>query len=237
MKWMKLFGGLIAFLLVFVLSTSLTIRLSLKDAPVVSCPDITGLDYDEAKRVGEEAGLSVIAVKWEIKKDVPYNRVVLQKPDAGVSVREGRTVSVVLADGPKPTTIPRLTGLSVEEAQDELQARGMPLKKILYVPGAPTGKIVAQSPTEGEGILGEGGMVLIAAGREKRFFVMPEISPAEVASMLRELDKKEIKYNLNPAAFADLIGETGPKARMTPRTIFNEDAVVELPAGPAGGGL
>ena len=237
MKWMKFFGGLIAFLFIFVLSTSLTIRLSLKDSPVIPCPDITGLDYDEAKRVGEEAGLSVIAVRWDIKKDVPYNRVILQKPDAGVSVREGRTISVVLADGPKPTTIPQLIGLSVEEAQGELQARGMPLKKILYVPSPLTGKVVAQSPMGGEGILGEGGMVLVAGGKEKRFFVMPEISAAEVASMLQELDKKEIKYNLTPAGFSDLVGGTGPKTRMIPRTIFNEDAVVELPAGVAGGGL
>jgi hypothetical protein len=238
MKWLKALCGVVAFFLVLILSTSLTIRLSLKDAPIVPCPDLAGLDYEDAKRAGEEAGLGVIATKWEIKKDVPYSRVLAQVPDASVSVREGRTISVILSDGPKPTTIPQLVGLSIEEAQGELEARGMPLKKILYVPNTAVGTVMAQSPAAGTGILGEGGMVLVAGGREKRFFVMPEITPNDVASILEELDKKEIKYNLTPVGLPDVIREMGPKAtRMIPRIVFSGDAAIELPAGSAGGGL
>lgn len=234
-KWLKIAGGAVVFLVVFVLSTSLTIRLTLKEAPIVSCPDVTGLDYEEAKRVGAEAGLSVVATKWEIRKDMPYNRVLSQRPDAAVSVREGRTITVILSDGPKPTLIPKLVGLSVEEAQGELEARGMPLKKVLYVPNASVGKVIAQSPADGEGILGEGGMVLVAGGREKRFFVMPQIPLDNIAPILQELDKKEIRYSVASTGLPDVLRDEGPTVRMIPRIVFSEDAAIELPAGSTGG--
>jgi beta-lactam-binding protein with PASTA domain len=235
MKWLRAFCYVVAFFIVFVLSTAVTIRLFLQDVPTVSCPDVTGLDYEEAKRVAENTGLSAVAIKYEPKKDVPYNRVLAQKPDATVPVREGRTISVILSDGPRPTTIPQLVGLSVEEAQGELEARGMPLLKVLYVPNTAVGKVLAQAPPVGEGIVGDG-LVLVVGGREKRFLVMPDIAAGDGPNVLRELETKGIRYSVATPGLPEVPRENGQKNRAVPKTIFNEDAAVELPAGVYGGG-
>lgn len=229
MRWLKALLSLIACAIVFSLATSLTIRFLLTGESAVPCPDVIGLDYEEAKQTADLAGLSVIAVKYEVKKDVPYNRVLIQKPDAGTPVRVGRTVSVILSDGPKPITIPQLVGLSIEEAQAELEARGLPLSKVIYVPADDIGKVVAQAPPTGENILDEEGMVLIVGGREKHFFVMPEFATGDMASVLDELDRKQIKYALAPTGLPDNGKGAAPKNRILPKTIFNEDSVIDLP--------
>jgi len=235
MRWIKALFCVIACAVVFVLSTSLTIRFLLTDESTIPCPDVTGLDYDNAKRTADSAGLSALAAKYEVRKDIPYNTVILQKPDAGTPVRMGRIVSVVLSDGPRPTTIPRFVGLSAEEAQSELQARGMPLKKIVYVPSEAIGRVLAQAPPNGENILDEEGMVLIVGGRERRFFMMPEISAADLTSIIPELEKKQIKYSFGPVGLAEAGRGAAQKNRILPRTVFSEDSTVELPANSHGG--
>jgi eukaryotic-like serine/threonine-protein kinase len=229
MRWLKALFTLIACAIVFGLATSLTIRFLLTSESAVSCPDIIGLDYEEAKRTADLVGLSVIAVKYEVKKDVPYNKVIVQKPDAGTPVRVGRTVSVILSDGPKPVTIPQFVGLSFEEAQAELEATGMPLKKVIYVPADDIGKVVAQAPSSGENILDEEGMVLIVGGREKRFFVMPEFTAGDMPSVLDELDKKQIKYALVPTGPPETAKGAAPINIVPPKAIFNEGSTIELP--------
>jgi eukaryotic-like serine/threonine-protein kinase len=232
MKWLRALCYVVVFIVVLVLSTAGTIRFFLQDVSTVSCPDVMGLDYEDAKRVADQAGLSAVAIKYEVKKDIPYNRVLAQKPEAAVPVRAGRTISVILADGPKPTTIPQLVGLSVEEAQGELVARGMPVKKILYVPNEMIGRVLAQTPGSGEGIAGDG-VVLVAGGTEKRFYVMPEISASDGIALIQELESKGIKHSI---ASAEAGREQTPRAKRTAKTIFGEDVVIELPAGINEGG-
>jgi beta-lactam-binding protein with PASTA domain len=229
MKWLKVLLSLIACAVVFSLATSLTIRFLLTGESAVPCPDVIGLDYEEAKRAADLSGLSVIAVKYEVKKNVPYNRVLIQRPDAGTPVRVGRTVSVILSDGPRPITIPQFVGLFIDEAQAELEAKGLPLKDVIYVPADNTGMVIAQAPSKGENILDAEGMVLIVGGREKHFFVMPEFATGDVASVMDELDRKQIKYSLVPAGLPDNGKESAPKNRILPRTIFDEDSVIALP--------
>jgi beta-lactam-binding protein with PASTA domain len=229
MKWLKALLSLIACVVVFSLATSLTIKFLLTVESAVPCPDVIGLDYEEAKRTADLAGLSVIAIKYEVKKEVPYNRVLIQKPDAGTPVRVGRTVSVILSDGPRPIAIPQFVGLFTDEARAELEARGLPLKKVIYVPSDDVGKVVAQAPSSGENILDEEGMVLIVGGREKHFFVMPEFAIGDIASVVDELDRKQIKYLLALAGLPDNGKESVPKNRILPRTIFDEDSIIALP--------
>ena len=234
---MRLLKGLLYFVactFVFVLATSLTIRYLLTDESSVPCPDITGLDVEEAKRIADGAGLSLLVMKYEVKKDIPYNQVLAQNPDAATPVRAGRTVSVVVSDGPRPMEIPQLVGLSLEEAQAEITARGLPLKEVLYVPNENRGKVLAQTPSAGMNIIDEEGMVLITGGRARRYFLMPEISVGNIAPLMQELEKKEIKYAIIPAGPLLPFNATVPRSRILPGTIFGEGSVVELPVSNGG---
>lgn len=229
MRLLKILCGVAAGVMVFIMATSFTIKLLLRDESTVVCPDVTGLDVDEARKLLEQKGLSLIIAKYEKKKDVPYNRVLVQRPDAALSVRVGRTVAVVLSDGPRPTHIPVLVGLSLEEARTALHDQGIDLKKVLYVARGEEGKVVAQAPGSGENILDEDGMVLIVGGREKRFYVMADLSTVDYAGLVREMEAKHLNYVTVPmAGQPDTTTDVVLKAAIPPGTIFTSDDVVQL---------
>jgi beta-lactam-binding protein with PASTA domain len=219
----------LASLVVFVLATSLTINLLLKEEGNLPCPDIAGLDLQEAKGVVEQKGLSLLVVKYEKKRDIPYNRVVSQQPEPAMPVKKGRGVSVVLSDGPKPVTIPNVIGQSLTEAETVLREHAFTIKKILYVPSTYEGRILAQVPSSGENVLDEDGMVLIAGGREKPYYVMPEISTTnDCTTAIDEMRKKRINYTLTYEDPFERAGQGRLRITIPPRTIFNDDDVLEI---------
>jgi serine/threonine-protein kinase len=234
MTLLKVLLYALAACVVFILSTSLTIEFLLTDESTVACPDLTGLDIGEAKQLAAQKGLSLITGKYETKKDVPYNRVLFQTPDPAMPVRAGRTVTVVLSDGPVPVIIPSFVGLSLEGARNALADRGMKLMKVIYVPGANTNRVVAQVPGSGENILNEGGMVLFVGGLEKRFYVMPDIAAGDYGGMVQEMEEKHIKHTVTSTGLPDAAGNRVLKCSIPSRTIFTEDDVLELHAANGG---
>jgi len=227
MKWIRVLLYAVACGVVFVTATSLTIRFLLQDESSVICPDVVGLDVEEAKVAAAQRGLSLIITKYDKRKDIPYNRILVQTPDPALLVRVGRTISVVVSDGPRTVSIPSYLGLSLEEAQGALRERGVALKKVIYVPSDDAGKVVAQFPPVGENILDEEGMTFFVGAREKRFFVMPDLKAEEYGAAVEEMQRKQIKYSVTPT------GPLGWMKRAFPvgipaRTVFDEDQVVEV---------
>jgi serine/threonine-protein kinase len=234
MTLLKLFLYALAALAVFVLATSFSIEFLLTDESTVACPDLTGLDVGEATQLAAQKGLSLITGKYERRKDVPYNRVLFQTPDPAMPVRAGRTVTVVLSDGPVPVIIPSFVGLSLEGARGVLADRGMKLMKVIYVPGANTNLVVAQVPGSGENILNEEGMVLFVGGLEKRFYVMPDVAAGDYGGLLQEMEEKHIKHTATSAGLPDAAGNRVLKCNIPSRTIFTEDDVLELQTANGG---
>jgi serine/threonine-protein kinase len=233
MRFFRLVLYAAAAVLVFVLATSYTIRLVLLDEPTVTCPELMGLDVEEARSLAAQKGLPLEIAKYEKRKDAAYNRVVVQSPDAGVPVRPGRTVTVILADGPMMAVIPAFSGLSLDAARAALQQQGMKLKKVIYAPSGEASRVLAQAPESGENILDPDGVVLIVGSRVKRYYVMPEIGPGEYEAALKEMDVKHIQRA------GELPGRENPgagavKTSVPPKAIFREDEGVELQ--PGGGG-
>jgi serine/threonine-protein kinase len=230
MRWLKSILYFAAGVVVFVAATSFTIGYLLRDESEVACPDVTGLDVEEARSVAAQEGLSLFVAKYEKKKDVPYNRVLAQVPDAAMPVREGRTVSVIVSDGPQTTEIPSYVGLSLEEARAALQEKDIGIKKIMYVPSEKVGQVLAQVPASGQNIPDEEGMSLIVGGREKRFFVMPDIASDDYAAAIEEMDEKQIKYSVTSGGPFGWIRRTAPLS-IPPKTVFSEDEVLEIRTG------
>lgn len=227
MKLLKILACFVAAVVVFVTATSVTIGFLLRDESTVACPDVIGLDADEARSVAAQKGLSLAITKYEKKKDVPYDRVLAQVPDAAIPVRAGRAISVIVSDGPRTTEIASYVGLSLEEAQAALQEKGIVIKKIIYVPSEAVGKVLAQIPASGQNILDEEGMSFIVGGRQKRFYVMPDIAAEEYPSAIEEMDKKQIKYSAASGGPFGWFKRTAP-ASILPKTIFSDDQVLEI---------
>ena len=107
------------------------------------------------------------------------------------------------------------------------QEKGIVIKKIIYVPSEAVGKVLARIPASGQNILDEEGMSFIVGGRQKRFYVMPDIAAEEYPSAIEEMDKKQIKYSAASGGPFGWFKRTAP-ASILPKTIFSDDQVLEI---------
>lgn len=86
-------------------------------------PDVAGSTQQEATDILTEAELVVAsAVLEEFDLVVPAGTVKGTSPAAGEEVEKGSEVRLIISLGPNPVSIPAVTGLSVLEAQAQLEA-------------------------------------------------------------------------------------------------------------------
>lgn len=100
----------------------INVRVS-KGSKLVTVPNVTGIDIEDAsKRLGD-AGLNMGDRDDEYDEEKPEGIVIRQSPSKGASVKSGTDVNLVVSKGKKPASVavPDLTGLTVEKARLKLQ--------------------------------------------------------------------------------------------------------------------
>ena len=125
---------------------------------------VTGLTLEEAVTTLEDAGLDVIPVAEETST-VDANVVWKQIPAPGEQVSEGDTVQVIYNPSNDPVPVPRLAGLTVEQARLALLDLGLTIGSITMQNDAtvPENTIIATTPAEGEQVLGGATIDLIVS--------------------------------------------------------------------------
>ncbi len=123
---------------------------------IAEVPDILRLEIGAARSVLERAGLRLGAQDHEYRQGVRADVVIGQDPGAGLVVKRGRTVDVVLASA--AGTVPALTGRNREDAAALLQEQGLILGHVSAreTSQAPPGQVLAQSPPPGTVPAGRG---------------------------------------------------------------------------------
>ena len=230
MTWMKAILYSFISVLVFLLSTYMTVNLLLKSGGTVICPDVKGQKVEEAKRLMEDRGLSLYVVRYEPRSDIPYGFITVQKPEANITIRKGRVVNVLVSEGPQLIELPILTGQTLEDAKTTLGQKQMEVEKTIFVPSRKAGKVVAQTPAPGTRVL-EGSQVVLFVGKDPyEYFLMPDTRGADMTELSEELDGKKIKYKVSYQRESSYLREDPfglpavPVRAGTPaRTIFSRD--------------
>ena len=93
-------------------------------------PNVVGLSQAAAQRRLNAAGLKVLLSF--AGSDRPVETVTAQSPDAGTRVPAGTRVKLVASLGPNPATqqVPRVTGMTPEEATTRLQDAGFEVQHL-----------------------------------------------------------------------------------------------------------
>lgn len=106
---------------------------------------LAGLSYDEAAARVSQAQLTPVRV-GDYSDDVPEGQVIGSDPRGGESVPRDSEVRIVVSLGPEQIEVPDVSGLSVEEATDELEAAGFTVEG---VDGSPNDEVSRTSPAAG----------------------------------------------------------------------------------------
>lgn len=120
------------------------------ETEMVAIPDLAGMTQAEANR--ELSAVDLIPIPLVEESDtVAEGLVIRTEPPAGTQVEKGSEVTVVIAGKPQMFKVPRLDGLTVEEATALIERQGFVLGEIGNDPQSEEkpGTVIGQDPAAG----------------------------------------------------------------------------------------
>ena len=117
----KVLSSIIGLILLFIITIGLTIGISNATRPKdVEIPNLVGKTVDEVKNILKQNKLNYVEESQEYNTEVPEGQIISQNPPyvQGRRIKENTDVKVVVSKGTETTTVPKLKGLTKEEAED-----------------------------------------------------------------------------------------------------------------------
>lgn len=120
-------------------------------APLPEVPSVLGQPQDEARAALEKAGYKSDFGEPLPDTKVPEGSVTSQVPKPGETVKPGTTILLRLSSGPAPVAVPKVTGLNVASAKQNLREAGLELGKVAWVfdPDLFPNAVLRQDPAAG----------------------------------------------------------------------------------------
>jgi eukaryotic-like serine/threonine-protein kinase len=165
------------------LFTIATMRIALR-AREVPVPAVVGLDFGEAGRAMDDAGLTLkVDDNRPFSPTVPVGRIAVQDPGPGVVVRRGRSIRIWLSGGSRSSLVPRLVGENERTAQARVVQDGLEISAVADIRSSelPSDAVIAQDPVAGSRNTRVG--ILVNRGERVSGFVMPDFigAPGDAA--------------------------------------------------------
>ncbi len=118
----------------------------------MAVPNVAGLSLADATSKLEAEKL-VVHLDTDSSDTVAEGIVISQSPSAGVSVKPGTTIGLVISSGKKQGTVPNLVGMDLTNAQNTLTMSGLVLGSQSQANDAATaGQVIAQDPAAGTSV-------------------------------------------------------------------------------------
>jgi serine/threonine-protein kinase len=133
----------------------------------VKVPDLVGLTEREARDELEERNLDAEIEERFSRK--PANEVIDQDPEAGTTIEENDTVTLIVSKGARKVTVPELVGLKEQEAKNQIRQADLRVGNVSREPSdeVEEGVVIDQDPDPDEEV-DEGSRValVLSAGPE-----------------------------------------------------------------------
>jgi serine/threonine-protein kinase len=121
------------------------------NSSTVRVENYRGIREIDADRKIRDLGLVPNVIR-QPNADITETIVFRQDPQPGAKVNKGNQVTIYVSTGPPKTTVPNVTGFSLEDALSRLQDANLKGRVIRVHSDQQTGKVVDQSPTEGASV-------------------------------------------------------------------------------------
>ena len=163
--------------------------------PEVVVPDLLGLTFERAEEELEQAGLGIRVGDEVINNEYDAGRVVSQDTPAESIVREGHVVVVNISKGTREGTIPRIMGMTYDEAVVAIQLHGYRAGPRVSRPdNAPRGIVISQNPEAGEEASpGTTINFVVSDGRAEEEAIMPALLGKDIEDARKELESVGLK--------------------------------------------
>lgn len=114
-------------------------------------PDLSGKTQSDAQSILKEIGLNIGSVSLQDHDTFAAGMIIGQEPETGSMVPAGTSIHVIVSTGPRPVSVPDVTGLSHPEAVSIIRAAGLEVGNLTeqYHPAVPPGLVLSQNPVAG----------------------------------------------------------------------------------------
>ncbi len=151
----------------------------------VAVPAIVGMPVAAARQACADAGLTLVEEDRRHSSTLPPEHVVSQSPGPQAAVKRGRGVRVVVSLGQERIVVPDLHGLSLRQAELQLQNAQLVLGAVARVHnGGGSGEVQVSSPhAGGEASIGDSVAVLVESGDAVDAYLMPGLVGQELGDV------------------------------------------------------
>ena len=173
---------------------AMRVALRAREIPV---PKVVGLEFADAGRAMEEAGLTLkIDDSHPFSDTVPAGRIASQDPPAGFVVRRGRSVRVWTSAGSRSSVVPNLVGETERSAQARLTQDGLGVSIAADIRSSdfPADAVVAQDQPAGSRANRVG--VVVNRGERAAGYVMPDLIGASSDAALEVLRSHGLRVSV-----------------------------------------
>jgi serine/threonine-protein kinase len=167
----------------------------------VGVPLVVGLREEAAIEQIEKVGLEPIV---ERESSTEHNRGIVARQDPGPDRKllEGEQVTLFVSTGPPLTTVPRVVGMSYEEAVDALTDAGLRAKRTPVFSDEPEGEVVRQDPAANASVR-EGATVRLSVSQGQETVTVPDVLDQTRQSAEAELAANGFEVSVDSAPSDD----------------------------------
>jgi serine/threonine-protein kinase len=200
-----------------------------------SMPFLYGKHIDEAKIEVLKNGLKLNHVSYTHHDKIQKYHVIASSPSQGVFIKSGTDVSLLVSLGKKPKEyiMPDITGMTIEQAENEIQKRNLVIDKIesVFSPDHRQSVILSQKPEYGVRVKEKQKVSLVINHMDTPSIISPVIgSNLFVYKLPPGILKSHIKTELEiyNRIFVIHDGYFSPEERILIAVPFDQDAVVTI---------
>lgn len=206
--------------------------------PEVTVPDLVGFAFSEAEKIAHDHGLNLNVVKRENNETVQPDGVLSQVPKAGMIVRRGRVLEVVLSSGIETIPVPDLTGKTLIEAEILLDQAGLKKGDVYSESNRniPKDRVVRQKPAPKTKIQ-KGAAVDIYRSLGPEYVEVPNFIGVPLVKVQSELASlglvfnNSVVYQTSPYLKGNILDQRPLPGEVVP---LNTEMSFTVSSGPAG---
>jgi beta-lactam-binding protein with PASTA domain len=200
----------------------------------VIVPDLRNTSEAQARNELGKLGLNMRVQRSENHAEIPEGFVIEQRPPANESIKEGRTVEVVLSLGARTEVVPELKGMSLRQGRILLTRHNLRVGHVarVHTVGGARETVLATTPSAGKELV-EGSVVdmVVAVGGQKQRYLMPDLTGGDllfVREKLRSMGFRigGVRYETRRDVYPNTIIDQAPRAG----SLIKEGDSIELVA-------
>jgi serine/threonine-protein kinase len=200
----------------------------------VAVPAVANMSETDAKNQIIAAGLRLGETQRQESSVEQKDRVISTNPSAGTAVDERSVVSLVVGGGPANVNVPRLEGLTLAQAQAELEQAGLKLGAQTPQPTSDpslVNHVIDSTPKAGQSARG-GESIAVVIGVQQTGVRVPDVAGQEMDDAVNALREAGLRPQTpDGAEDNDTVSGTNPSAGQ----VVPEGSEVELLTGSGDG--